>query len=60
MKYSELIEELKTAGCSLLKHGSNHDIWYSPLTKNKFPVPRHQSHEVAKETERSIRKLAGI
>jgi predicted RNA binding protein YcfA (HicA-like mRNA interferase family) len=60
MKYSELMAELKAAGCYFSKHGGNHDMWYSPITGRKFPVPRHQSHEVSKSTEKSIRKLAGI
>lgn len=60
MKYSELMAELKAAGCYLSTHGGNHDMWYSPITGRKFPVPRHQSHEIPKSTEKSIRKLAGI
>jgi mRNA interferase HicA len=60
MKYSELIAELKTAGCYFLKHGGNHDMWYSPITEKRFPVPRHQSHEVPKETEKAIKRQAGI
>ncbi|WP_280749848.1 MULTISPECIES: type II toxin-antitoxin system HicA family toxin [unclassified Parabacteroides] len=60
MKYSELIAELKAAGCFLVRHGSKHDMWFSPITGKRFPVPRHASHEVAKTTEKSIRKLAGI
>lgn len=60
MKYSELIAKLKAAGCYLIRHGANHDMWYSPITKKEFPVPRHLSKEAAKGTEKSIRKLAGI
>jgi len=60
MKYSELIAALIAAGCYIARHGANHDIWYSPITQKKFPVPRHESHEVPKGTDRSIRKAAGI
>ena len=60
MKYNELISELKTAKCSISRNGSNHDMWYSPITGKTFPVPRHGSHEVPKGTECKIRKAAGI
>ncbi|CCZ05913.1 toxin-antitoxin system toxin component HicA family [Odoribacter sp. CAG:788] len=60
MKYSELVAALKAAGCYIKRNGANHDIWYSPATKQVFPVPRHGSHEVPKGTEISIRKKAGI
>ena len=29
MKTNELLKLLKKNGCSLIRHGSNHDIWYS-------------------------------
>ncbi|MBD9177947.1 MAG: type II toxin-antitoxin system HicA family toxin [Odoribacter splanchnicus] len=60
MKTSELIKLLLAAGCYIVRNGGNHDIWFSPITGNKFPVGRHQSQEVPKGTERSIRKQAGI
>ena len=60
MKYSELLKCIKEAGCYLIRHGSNHDIWYSPKTQKKFPFPRHLSKEVAKNTEKSIKEAAGI
>lgn len=60
MKYSELMKELKSSGCHIIRNGGNHDIWYSPITKKKFPLPRHQSKEVAKGTENVIRKAAGL
>lgn len=60
MKYSELIAELKNAGCYFVRHGADHDIWYSPITNRHFPLPGHQSRETAKGTERAIKKMAGI
>ena len=32
MKTNELLKLLKKNGCSLIRHGSNHDIWYSSVT----------------------------
>lgn len=46
MKNSHLTNRLKAAGCSIVRHGGNHDIWYSPITGLKRAVPRHGSREV--------------
>lgn len=59
MKNSELLKILKNHGCYLLRHGSNHDIWFSPITNQQFAVPRHKS-EIKPGTVRSILKSAGI
>ncbi len=40
MKYNQLFAELTAAGCYVLRHGTNHDIWYSPKTGNKFALLR--------------------
>lgn len=42
MKTNELLKLLKKNGCSLIRHGSNHDIWYSSVTGKQFAVPRHK------------------
>ena len=60
MKYSELLRELKDAGCCLDSSGAEHDRWYSPITDSFFYVPRHQSKEVPTGTLKKIRKMAGI
>lgn len=60
MKYSELCKQLKKIGCYSIRHGSNHDIWYSPITGKQFPVPRHSSQDVKKGTLNSIKKDAGL
>jgi predicted RNA binding protein YcfA (HicA-like mRNA interferase family) len=60
MKTSELAKMLKKAGCSLIKHGREHDLWYSPLTGETFPVARHQSQEIATGTVNNIFKAAGL
>lgn len=60
MKYSELIRILKKSGCFIVRHGSRHDIWKSPITGDIFQVPRHQTEEVRPGTLKEIKKAAGI
>lgn len=60
MKVSELVRILSKNGCNLQHHGSNHDIWYSPITKKTTTVPRHGSQEIRKGTLNSILKRLGI
>lgn len=61
MKYRELLADLSAAGCFFVRHGGNHDIWYSPITGKKFPVPRHGTgKEVPAITEKMIRREAGV
>ena len=60
MKYGKLISELTDAGCYLVRHGGNHDMWYSPITKRKFPLPRHIAKEVPVGTEKAIREASGV
>ncbi len=59
MKTGELLKKLKKSGCYLVRHGTRHDIWYSPLTGKEFPVPKHKE-EVKTGTVRSIFKDAGL
>ena len=60
MKTSEATRKLSKAGCSFLEHGKEHDCWYSPITKKRFRVPRHQSQELATGTKISIEKSSGV
>ncbi|MBQ8824464.1 MAG: type II toxin-antitoxin system HicA family toxin [Ruminococcus sp.] len=60
MKTSELKRILKKGGCYILRHGANHDIWYSPKTKKQFPVDRHDSKEIKTGTANGILKDAGL
>ncbi|MGN0429223.1 MAG: type II toxin-antitoxin system HicA family toxin [Acetatifactor sp.] len=59
MKNSELTKTLKKKGCTLIRHGSNHDIWFSPITNKQFAVPRHKD-EIKTGTAKAILKEAGI
>ena len=60
MKGSELVKNIKKAGCYKVREGANHEIWYSPITRKNFTVPRHYSHEVKAGTANSILKDAGV
>jgi mRNA interferase HicA len=42
MKRSDLIARLEAAGCTLLRHGSKHDIYHNPRTGRSQPIPRHR------------------
>lgn len=59
MKLSELLKIFGKNSIELLQHGKRHDIYYSPITKKKFPVPRH-AKEIAEGTLKSIKKEAGL
>ena len=45
--------ELTKAGYVLKRHGTNHDIYYNPVTHGTIPLKRHQFTE---NTLRYIRK----
>lgn len=60
MRYSELEKLLKKAGCTVFRQGSNHTIWYSPITGEKFPVGRHSGEEIPIGTLKSIKRAAGL
>ena len=60
MKASELKKLLRANGCCIHREGTNHEIWYSPITGKKFPVPRHDAKEIATGTANSIKRSAGI
>lgn len=59
-KISELVRELINDGWYLYKNGGNHDLYRHESKPGQIPVPRHGSKEVAKGTEHSIRKAAGL
>ncbi len=59
MRTNELLKKLKKNGCYLIRHGSNHDIWYSSKTNKQFAIPRHKD-EVKVGTLKNIMRDAGI
>lgn len=46
MKTSELLRRIKKRGCCLYRHGTRHDIWINPATKNTAQIPRHKTKEL--------------
>ncbi len=59
MKTSELIQKLKNIGCTIVRHGGNHDVWHSPKTGKDFTVWRHNK-EIPTGTANKIMKDAGL
>lgn len=59
MKQSELLKLFSENGITFVQHGKRHDIYFSPITNKKFPVPRH-AKEIATGTLKSIKKDAGL
>lgn len=59
MKQSELLKLFRANSITFSHHAKRHDIYYSPITKNTFPVPRHKK-EVAEGTLKNIKKAAGL
>lgn len=60
MKNSELKRLLKKNGCKHIGEYDGHEKWYSPITEKEFPVPRHNSKELATGTANRILKDAGL
>ena len=42
MKRRDLIKKIEESGCTLIRHGGNHDWYQNPKTKISQPVPRHR------------------
>ncbi len=46
MKRKDLIKQIESMGCSLVRHGAKHDWYFNPVTKKSQPIPRHNEiHE---------------
>jgi predicted RNA binding protein YcfA (HicA-like mRNA interferase family) len=60
MKIAELLKLLKQNGVVFVEHGKKHDLYFSPITKKAFPVPRHADQDVGKELLSAILKQAGL
>ncbi len=52
-------KELRDNGCSFVRHGKgDHDIWYSPITGQNFPVDtKIKSRHNGYETERNCSQI---
>ena len=60
MKYSEIHRKLKKAGCVIIRNGSSHPIWKSPLTGLLFETSYHESEEAKPGTVRDIARRSGV
>ncbi len=60
MKYSEVKRKLQKVGCYIKREGKKHEIWYSPITGNSFPVSRHDKEEANIKTLYSIITQSGV
>ena len=60
MTVSELLRKLKKHKCRFVEHGTNHDVWYSPITGKETQIPRHKSKEIPKGTLEEILKDMGL
>jgi mRNA interferase HicA len=52
MKRIDLVREIESFGCVLVRHGAKHDWYRNPNTGVAQPVPRHREVE-----ERLARKI---
>jgi predicted RNA binding protein YcfA (HicA-like mRNA interferase family) len=52
MKRTDLIRHLERHDCEFLREGSNHTVYWNPITRNSTTVPRHR--EVLEFTARKI------
>jgi mRNA interferase HicA len=57
MKRTDLIREILTLGCKLVRHGAKHDWYRNPTTGVAQPVPRHR--EINELLARRIIKVLG-
>ena len=56
--YPELARLLRKAECELIRQGKgSHEIWYSPISKRRFSVPRKT---VKVHTANGVLKDAGL
>ena len=60
MTTAELLKLLKKNGCTFVRNGGRHDIYFSPITGKQFPVGRHNKEEVPNVTLQNILKCVGL
>ena len=60
MTTAELLKLLKKNGCTFVRNGGRHDIYFSPITGKQFPVGRHNKEEVPHVTLQNILKCSGL
>lgn len=60
MTVNEILKILKKDGWYLHRNGKKHDIYRHPTKVGQIPIPRHPSQELARGTQESILKDAGL
>jgi predicted RNA binding protein YcfA (HicA-like mRNA interferase family) len=46
--YRDIIQLLTEAACQFVRHGKgSHEVWYSPITKKHFTVPKAKTRAMA-------------
>ena len=60
MNYNELKKKLKKYNCYLVAEKTNHEWWYSPISKKHFPIQRHGRMEIGEKLLSKISKESGI
>lgn len=60
MKINELKKKLKAFGCCHVGEGKNHEWWWSPITQQRFQIPRHSTADVGKELLKYVKMQSGI
>jgi mRNA interferase HicA len=57
MKRVDLIRQIESFGCVLVRHGAKHDWYRNPNTGVSQPVPRHR--EINERLARKIIRVLG-
>lgn len=60
MRYAEVHRKLRRAGCIIVRYGSRHPIWKSPITGALFETSYHESEEAKKGTLADIEQRSGV
>lgn len=60
MRYGEVHRILRRAGCIIVRYGSRHPIWKSPITGALFETSYHESEEAKKGTLADIEQRSGV
>jgi len=53
-------KKLKANGCYFVCDGKNHEWWWSPVSEQRFQLPRHSTADVGKELMKYVREQSGI
>ena len=48
------------AGCYYVSDGKNHEWWWSPITKQRFQIPRHMTADVGDKLMNYVKEQSGV